>query len=73
MSRYKINLETTREAARLANIAEQLDMKVTLTDGAGMRVNAKSVVGAIYTLEFNEIWLESDAEIPYHIFSEFIV
>ena len=73
MSRYKINLETTREAARLANIAEQLDMKVTLTDGAGMRVNAKSVVGAIYTLEFNEIWLESPEEIPYMNFSEFIV
>ena len=73
MSRYKIYLETAKDAAKLANIAEGLDMELTLTDGAGMRVNAKSVIGAIYTLEFDEIWLESPEEIPYMNFSEFIV
>ena len=73
MSRYKINLETARDAAKLANIAEGLDIELTLTDGNGMRVNAKSVIGAIYTLEFDEIWLESPEEIPYMNFSEFIV
>lgn len=73
MSRYKINLETAKDAAKLANIAEALDINLTLTDGEGMRVSAKSVIGAIYTLEFNEIWLESDEEIPYMNFAEFIV
>lgn len=73
MSKYKINLETTKDAAKLANIAEKLNIELTLTDGNGMRVNAKSVIGAIYTLEFNEIWLESPEEIPYMDFSEFIV
>lgn len=73
MSRYKIQLTTFSDAARLAAAAEALDMPIYLTDGAGMRVSAKSVMGAIYSLEFEEIWLESDEEIPYLNFSEFIV
>lgn len=73
MSRYKIQLTTFSDAAKLAAAAENLDMPLYLTDGGGMKVNAKSVMGAIYSLEFDEIWLESNEEIPYMNFSEFIV
>jgi hypothetical protein len=73
MSRYKIQLTTFSDAAKLAAAAERLEMPIFLTDGAGMKVSAKSVMGAIYSLEFEEIWLESDEDIPYMNFSEFIV
>ena len=73
MSRYKIQLTTFNDAARLAAAAEALDMPIYLTDGAGMKVSAKSVMGAIYSLEFEEIWLESDEDIPFNDFKEFII
>lgn len=73
MSRYKIRLETYHDAAKLASIAESLDIPITLTDGLSMRVNAKSIMGALYSMEFNAIWIESENEIPYHLFAEFIV
>lgn len=73
MSRYKIQLNTMTEAGKLAAAAEKLPMPIYLTDGAGMKVSAKSVMGALYSMEFNEIWLEADEDIPYHTFAEFIV
>ena len=73
MSKYKIRMETAREAAKLANIAESFKQPIYLTDGQGMRVNAKSLMGAIYTLEFDEIWLESPQDLSYNAFKEFII
>ena len=73
MSKYKIQMETVKDAAKLAGIAELVNQELVLTDGNGFKVNAKSVMGAIYTLEFDEIWLESNEEIPYSMFKDFIV
>ena len=73
MSKYKIQMVTARDAARLANIAESFKYPIYLTDGQGMRVNAKSLMGAIYTLEFEEIWLESPEALPFNDFKEFII
>lgn len=58
--RIKIRLDTAREAQKLANIAQGIDDKITITDNNGLCVNAKSLLGVIYALEFNELWLESE-------------
>ena len=65
--RIKINLDTMRQAQELAQITSQLPGTITITDGAGLRVNAKSILGILYSIEFNEIWLESEHDIYRHI------
>ena len=65
--RVKINLDTTNDAIGLSRIAEKLEGNITITDGNGLKVNAKSVMGALYSLEFSELWLESDHDIYHHI------
>ena len=71
--RVKINIDTESAAARLVGLATRVEGKVYLTDGNNMRVSAKSMLGAIYaTMDFNEVWLESDVD-HYSLFKEFIV
>jgi phosphotransferase system HPr-like phosphotransfer protein len=71
--RFKIRIDTDQDAIRLVNAASQLEERVILTDGAGMVVAAKSLLGAMYAkFEFNEIWLETENE-HYFLFKDFIV
>ena len=69
--KLKIRLDTDSAAVRLVGLATQLSERVTLTDGAGMTVAAKSLLGTMYAkFEFTEIWLETENE-HYHMFRDF--
>lgn len=71
--RIKINLDTDSAAVRLVDIATRLNDNITLTDGKGSRVSAKSLLGSAYAkFEFTEIWLESEHD-HYIEFRDFIV
>lgn len=71
--RIKINLDTDSAAVRLVGLATTLNEKVLLTDGAGMVVAAKSLLGTTYAkFEFTEIWLETEND-HYMLFKDFIV
>lgn len=74
MGKMRIHLDTNSEAIRLAQIAEGLgkDYTITVTDGNGLRVNAKSVMGMLYVLEFEDLWLESNKDV-YMKFQDFAV
>ena len=61
--RNKIILDAMTDAIELASIASSINGEVTITDNNRLRVNVKSVIGAIYALEFSELWLESDTDI----------
>ena len=61
--RVKIRLETFRDANEIADIASKVDGRVVISDGSGLCVNAKSVLGALHALEFNDLWCESDKNI----------
>jgi phosphotransferase system HPr-like phosphotransfer protein len=65
--RLRIRLDTFRDAADFADITSKLSGKITITDGAGLCVNAKSVLGALHAMEFEEIWCESEEDIWYNI------
>ena len=61
--RVKINLDTDGAAARLVGLATSIPEVVTLTDGSGMTVSAKSLLGALYArFDFREIWLETEKD-----------
>ena len=71
--RMKIRIDTDSAAVKLVGIASSIPEKITLTDGAGMTVAAKSLLGTMYAkFEFTEIWLESEND-HYFKFQEFSV
>ena len=70
--RNRIRIDTVEQANALAAITARLDGKITITDGQGLTVNAKSVLGALHAMEFTELWLESENDI-YMAIEPFIV
>lgn len=71
--KLKIRLDTDSSAVKLVGLATQLSEQVTLTDGQGMVVAAKSLLGTMYAkFEFTEIWLETENE-HYFMFKDFVV
>ena len=63
----KIRIDTTSDAITFSNICDGLKTHITVTDNKGLRINAKSVLGMIYALEFEELWCESEEDIYTHI------
>ena len=72
--RMKIRIDTESDVTKIVSIAIKLsdEIKVEIVDGDGMRVNARSIIGMLYAMTFNEIWLESNYDV-YHYFSSFSV
>ena len=70
--RYKIRLDTMADINRFVGIAGKHSGRITLTDGDDFTVNGKSLLGAMYTFEWDQIYCESDTEI-YHLIKDFIV
>ena len=70
--RYKIRLDTMAEINRFVALAGKHKGKIVLTDGDNFSVNGKSLLGAMYTFEWDQIFCESDTEI-YHLIKDFIV
>lgn len=61
--RVKVRIDTLSEANAFVRITNTIEGKVMLTDGAGLCINAKSLLGVLYSIEFNELWCESDRDI----------
>lgn len=68
----KIRIDTVQDVNRFVNITSQLGGKITITDNAGLTVNAKSVLGALHAMEFEELWIESENDI-YSAIEPFVV
>ena len=61
--KYRINLDTLSQVKTFVNIVNTYESNILLTDGQGYAVNAKSVLGAMYSIEWNELYVESDVDI----------
>ena len=70
--RYRIRLETMAEVNKFVGIATKVNGSLTLTDGDNFTDNGKSLLGAMYTFEWERIFCESEHEI-YHLIKDFIV
>lgn len=53
--KVKINLDTLKDVRDFVNITSNLQGKITVTDGEDLVVNAKSLMGMLYSLEFSEL------------------
>lgn len=70
--RVKIRLDTMRDMNQFVSICTRVPVPVHITDGAGLKVSAKSILGVMYSLEFDEIWCECEEDI-YNNIEKFII
>lgn len=70
--RYRIRLDTMQDCNRFVAAVSKASGKIVLTDGENFTVNGKSLLGAMYTFEWDRIFCESDHEI-YFAIKDFIV
>lgn len=61
--KVKIRLDTMADVKHLVAVASSSNGSVVVYDSAGLKVNAKSTLGALYAMEFNEIWCESEEDL----------
>ena len=67
----KVNLETMSNINELVAIASTVDVPVYLV-GDNVKVSAKSLLGALYTMEWQEVWCECEVDI-YSKISKFVI
>lgn len=67
----KVNLDTMSRINAFVAVCSRLDCKVDLIDGNGYRVSAKSLIGAICTMDWNQVFIECERDI-YAYVQEFL-
>lgn len=60
--RVKVELETMNDVTQFVAIATQVAEPVYLV-GQDFRVSAKSLLGALYTMEWDDVWCECEKDI----------
>ena len=68
MHKYRIRIDTLKDAEHFAYAAQTVLATVLVKDGEGHCVNGKSLLGMLYAMEFNELWCEVDSENSYFLF-----
>ena len=68
----KINLDTMRDINDFVRICTGVKAAVHVTDGAGLKVSGKSLLGVMYAMEFDDIWCECEEDI-YTDIEKFVV
>ncbi len=70
--KYKIELVTFKDINDFVKTVEHYDFKVKLTDGDSFCVNAKSLMGAMATVEWDNLYCESEKDI-YNDIQKYVV
>lgn len=63
----KINIDTMSRINKFVAICSALNCKINLIDGDQYRVSAKSLIGAMATMDWSEVYVECDCDIRSHI------
>lgn len=65
--KVKINIDTLSKINQFVSICSQFDYKVNLIDGSGYCVSAKSLVGAVATMDWSQVFVECEKDIYSYI------
>lgn len=65
--KVKIRLDTMKDINQFVSICSKVSGPVYITDGAGLKVSAKSILGVMYSMEFEELWCETEANLYYEL------
>lgn len=71
MMKVKVALETMSDVSEFVAIASKVKEPVVLV-GEDFKVSAKSLLGALYTMEWQEVWCECEVDI-YNKISKFVI
>ena len=69
--KVKLALETIKDISEFVQIASEVKAPVNLT-GGDFKVSAKSLMGVIYSMEWQEVWCECEEDI-YSKIEKFVV
>ena len=69
--KVKLNLITVSDCQTLVNDLSKRQEEIYFEDGKKQRVRASSLLGALCSLEWDEVYLCCDTEIPYHLYSKY--
>ena len=64
----KVNLDTMSRINAFVTICSRLDCKVDLIDGTGYRVSAKSLISALATMDWSEVFVECERDIYAYLY-----
>ena len=70
--RVKIRLDTISDIHGFVNAVGGVAGEVYLTDGNNLTVSAKSILGAMYTVEWREIYCTCDKDI-YRLIQQYVI
>ena len=70
--RAKINLDTMKDINDFVRICTRVPVPVHISDGAGLKVSGKSLLGVMYAMEFDDIWCECEQDI-YSEIEKFVI
>ena len=67
--KVRVRLDTLTDIQNFVNVAAGVKESVVLRDNIGNQVSAKSLLGAIYTMEWDEIYCYCEKDISASILS----
>jgi hypothetical protein len=67
MTRTKIRLDTMSDVNKFVSEMNKVNDKVWLEDDDGNRVSAKSLLGALYSMEWKRIYCYCEKDIASHL------
>lgn len=72
MNRIKVRLDTQSDVVDFVILANQIPEDVYLLDNSYNKVNGKSLLGCLYSLEFSELFVESESNKLSSVFNKFL-
>lgn len=69
--KVKVSLDTIAQVNKFVGITSQINAPIYLVSD-GFKVSAKSLLGALYTMEWSEVWCECDEDI-YSQIAQFVI
>lgn len=70
--RYRVRIDTQADAINFVKAINDVHTKITLEDGSGLCVSAFSILGVLYTMEFDHIYCYAEEPIS-HLIEEWII
>lgn len=67
MMKAKVNLDTGNSIKKFVEICTRIDEPVYLEDGDNFRVSAKSLLGAVATMDWREVYAVCERDIRCYI------
>lgn len=61
--RNRIRLDTMKDINEFVEIVSGCEGKIVLESSDNLRVNAKSLIGVLASMEFGDIWINSEKDI----------